>query len=111
MRPGSGSRSRRAGFAFQAPYLRAASRSGTRIAPTPLAAGCAAVAARDAVRWLGRMALDSHNRKNDHAGRLGIGVDVTAAAERAMPFRKLHDDSHAPPPPAVGRTICPDRRF
>ena len=42
------------------------------------------------------MALDPNDRKDNDARRLRIGIDITAAAHRAVPFWKLHDDSHAP---------------
>jgi len=55
--------------------------------------------------------LDPHNRKNDYAGRLGIGVDITTATHRAMPFWKLHNDPHAPPLPGGCVGLSPNRRF
>src|SRR6266702_4511933 len=104
-RPGSGSPWRSTGIASETPCVRAACRSGTRISPPPPAARRGTVAARQAVRLVG-MPLDPHHRQNDHVRRLGIGVHITAAAERAMPFWKLHDNSHAPPPPAAdGRGV------
>src|SRR5437763_6486506 len=105
-RPGSGSPWRSTGIASETPCVRAVDRSGTRTSSPPPAARRGTVAARQAVRRLVRMPLDPHHRQNDHVRRLGIGVHITAAAERAMPFRKLHDNSHAPPPPAAeGRGV------
>src|SRR3954462_12745947 len=73
-----------------------ARRSRTRRAPPAPPTRRSAAAAIQPVRWLIWIALDPHHRKNDHAGRLGIGVDIAAAADRAMPVWKLHNDSHAP---------------
>src|SRR4051812_20020475 len=74
-----------------------------RRSPAPPAARRCGAAAIEAARRLVRLPFDPHNRQNDDARRLGIGVDVTAAAERTMSFWKLYDDSHAPPPPEASR--------
>jgi hypothetical protein len=54
------------------------------------------------------MTLDPNHWKNDDARRLRIGIDITTAARRAMPFWKLHDDSHAPSSPEkAARAVTP----
>src|ERR1043165_1824470 len=110
-RPASGSPGRSTGIASGTPCVRAAGRSGPGLASPPPAARGGAIAARQAARRLVGMTLDSHHRKNDHIGRLGTGVDVTAAAEGAVPLWELHDDSHAPPPPTAAGRKCPGRRL
>src|SRR4051812_25228865 len=82
-------------------FVKDAGHSRTRRSSPPLATGRGIVAAGHSVRRLIRPPLDPHHRQNDHVGRLGIGVDVTAAAQRTLPLRKLHYDSHAPSPPTA----------
>src|SRR5580704_1585460 len=106
-RPGSGSQWRSTGIASGALLAFERLCRSTRIASPPPAARRGAIAAGQAVGRLVGVTLDSHHRKNDHTGRLGIGIHITATAERSLALWKLHDDSHAPPPPTAEGTDLP----
>src|ERR1041385_5700972 len=82
-----------------------ARRSRTRRPPPAPPTRRSAAAAIQPVRRLIWIALDPHHRKNNHAGRLGTGVDIAAATDGAMPVWKLHDDSHAPSPRTPGLSL------
>jgi hypothetical protein len=53
------------------------------------------------------MPLNSHHRQNDDIGGFGTDINIPATAQWTEAFRKLHDDSHAPPPPTAEPLFAP----
>ena len=73
------------------------------------AAATAGRRAAGAIQSVGRLiwiSFDPHHRKNDHARRFGIRIDIAAAAKRTMAVWKLDNDSHAPLHGHRGEAFC-----